>query len=727
MMANFTADRWAELLNIFGGRLLKGERGTNRVKTPGWKLFELGDTVRLEELEEVDGHYPAFNLGIRTGRGLVVVDIDKPEKEPLIRGIVGHSNFEVSTPRGKHLYFRTDPAARIPSRLCGGVDVFHSPDGNPEKGSYVVAPGSVRTAIDDVKLKASGVERAVYDLETFNGVDEFEDIAYREPSVIFELMQALGSKGGAVPRVASMPGVFDARAVKLPHDGSPVAVGNRNHSAASLVGQFIMDGDGFNDALRKVSKWNETNPEPLPESEIYKTTVSVFKTHERKNPEAVPIAVETEPVKVKKLAKKSAGLPEELRRIPGILGELVEWYMATAPAPHIEMAIQSALALGSVVLGRRYVTTEGNFTSLYFLTVAKSGTGKEYGKKSIERVLEAAGLEDLIGGSGYTSPGACFSELRDRPTHLSVIDEFGKYLKACSATGNSQLQEAVTTLIEAFGRLDGTLRPRAYSSMALTDKQRELEQRLKIVRPAITLYAMTTPRQFYSAIGEADIEAGMLGRFLVINSDAECQVRKRGRAKSTPPPGIVRWAQNMRQGGGGNLGGIEIHDAAPKTIELEFTDGAYKILDDYQAQLVKRRRALSTSGLDVLLARAAEISMRIAAIVSCSKTMPKIDEESMAWAVAYTSHAFNGLLEAVSSRVTGSEFGARRQEVLEAITLGGERGLTDRELKRRFRSLKPREHAEIVRALVDAGEIALTEIPTKGRRRAAFVALELDY
>ena len=707
--------------------MLKGERGTNRIKTPGWNLFELGDTISQEELDGVDETYPAFNLGIRTGRGLVVVDIDKPEKEPLIRGIVGRSNFEVKTPHGRHVYFRTDPSAKIPTRLCGGVDVFHSPDGNPEKGSYVVAPGSVRTAADDVKVKASGNERAVYDLDTFDGVDEFDDIAYRDPSVIFELMRALGSNGGAVPSVASVPSIFDFSGVKLPHDGSPVGKDcGRNEAATSLVGQYIMEGADFNEAWRRVSEWNDKNPVPLDSKELHKVTTSVFKTHHRKNPEARPIEVETAPIKIKRAPDKAAGLPEHLQKVPGVLGDLVDWYMSTAPAPHIEMAVQSALALGSVVLGRKYQTTEGNFTSLYFLTVAKSGTGKEYGKKAIEKVLEAAGLENLIGGSGYTSPGACFSELRDRPTHLSVIDEFGKYLKACSATGNSQLQEAVTTLIEAFGRLDGTLRPRAYSSMGLNDKQREAEQRLKIVRPAVTLYAMTTPRQFYTAIGESDIEAGMLGRFLVINSDAECQVRKRGRAKATPPPGVVRWAQNMRQGAAGNLASVEIHDAAPKTIELGFTDDAYEVLDQYQAKLVKRRRALSVSGFDVLLARAAEISMRVAAIVSCSRAMPTIDADSMKWAVDYTSYAFNGLLEAVASRLTGSEFGARRQEILEAITTSGERGVTDREIKRRFRSLKPREHAELLKSLVDAGEIALAEISTKGRKRVAFVAVETE-
>ena len=726
MMAEFTAEGWPELAAIFSGRLLRGERGTNVIKSPNWNLFSTGDTVTMEELENVDGESPAFNLGIRTGRGLVVVDIDKPDKEPLIRGVVGHSNFEVNTPRGKHLYFRTDPAAKIPSRIMSGVDIFHSPSGDSSKGSYVVAPGSVRTVDQDLKLKTYGIERATYDLVVFDGVDDFEDIAYRDPDVIFELMRTLGKSGtvfeGLVPVGTN---IFDVSDAKIPHDGSPVGENcGRNQAATSLVGQFISAGDDFDKAWRKVNDWNDKNPVPLDAKELHKVTTSVFKTHFKNHPEDEPIQPVIDPIRLKKPKTVISALPAKLHTIPGILGDFVSWYMETAPAPHTEMAVQAALALGSVVLGRKYVTTESNFTSLYFLTVAKSGTGKEYGKKAIEKILDSAGLDDLIGGSGYTSPGAVYSELRDRPTHITVIDEFGKYLQACSASGNSQLQEAVTTLVEAFGRLDGTLRPRAYSSMGLTEKQRGDVERLKVTRPAITLYSMTTPKQFYSAIGEADIEAGMLGRFLVVNSPAECGARKRGQTKAAPPAGVVRWAQSMRDAGGGNLAGVEVHDVAPKTVELEFTPAAYEVLDAFEAETVKRRRKLANSGMDVLLARSVEIAMRLAAIVACSKTSPRIDREAMEWAVTYSEHAFNGLVEAVGTQMTGSEFGARRQAVLDAVLAADERGMTEREIKRRFRNLKPKEHAEVVRALVDAGEIALVEMQTKGRKRVAFVALE---
>ena len=179
MMANFTAADWGKLFELFPGRVLRGERGTNKVITKGWNRFDAGNTVTEGELEEIDEENPQINLGIRTGRGLVVVDIDDTSKEGLIRSM--------STPRGKHLYFRTDPEARLASRINQGIDIFHSPQGDSERGSYVVAPGSVRTADKDQKLVSYGVERAAYDLDVCDGVDEFDDIAYRSPKVLEKL------------------------------------------------------------------------------------------------------------------------------------------------------------------------------------------------------------------------------------------------------------------------------------------------------------------------------------------------------------------------------------------------------------------------------------------------------------------------------------------------------------------------------------------------------------
>ncbi|AMJ61419.1 hypothetical protein AXW83_14935 [Bosea sp. PAMC 26642] len=89
-----------------------------------------------------------FNIGIATGNGLFVVDIDdKNGKEgsatwAALEALHGAAppTFTVKTPSGgRHLYFRVDPSVWIPNsagKLGIGIDIRGD-------GGYVVGPGSV--------------------------------------------------------------------------------------------------------------------------------------------------------------------------------------------------------------------------------------------------------------------------------------------------------------------------------------------------------------------------------------------------------------------------------------------------------------------------------------------------------------------------------------------------------------------------------------------------------
>ena len=84
---------------------------------------------------------------------------------------------------------------------------------------------------------------------------------------------------------------------------------------------------------------------------------------------------------------------------------------------------------------------------------------------------------------------------------------------------------------------------------------------------------------------------------------------------------------------------------------------------------------------------------------------------------------FLSMADAARKNVGGSEFGKVRQKVLTEIIEAGERGMTQREMGRKFKGMKPKELAETIKALDASGEIALLNITTKGRPRQAFVAI----
>jgi hypothetical protein len=121
--------------------------------------------------------------------------------------------------------------------------------------------------------------------------------------------------------------------------------------------------------------------------------------------------------------------------VPGILQDVVNYYTTTAIKPQPQFAVQAAIAFGSVAMGRRWVTDQRNFSSLYFLNIGETGSGKEHTKTVLEDLLEQSGLDDLIGPAGYTSGIRCHLSPDQKPVHVSVIDEPGPSTQSSSSQG----------------------------------------------------------------------------------------------------------------------------------------------------------------------------------------------------------------------------------------------------------------------------------------------------
>jgi hypothetical protein len=113
-------------------------------------------------------------------------------------------------------------------------------------------------------------------------------------------------------------------------------------------------------------------------------------------------------------------VPAHLMTVPGMLGLAVGWINATARKPQPLFAVQTALAAGSALMGRKYRTNNSNWPALYFLNVGQSGAGKEHAKHAVERLLEAAGLQSLIGAGRFASESGVVSSLIEKPAQFSV-------------------------------------------------------------------------------------------------------------------------------------------------------------------------------------------------------------------------------------------------------------------------------------------------------------------
>ena len=120
-----------------------------------------------------------------------------------------------------------------------------------------------------------------------------------------------------------------------------------------------------------------------------------------------------------------------------------------------------------------------------------------------------------------------------------------------------------------------------------------------------------------------------------------------------------------------------------------------------------------------------EMAQKLSCIIACSVNIyePAVTETVATWCVNYCRFSYLRMVDAARRNMGGSEYGKIRQQVLNAIVGSSERGATLRELKRKFKSLKPQDMNTALKDLTTAEEIALIEQKTAGRPRKAFVAV----
>lgn len=426
--------------------------------------------------------------------------------------------------------------------------------------------------------------------------------------------------------------------------------------------------------------------------------------------------------------KKESGplddIPEHLLAVPGILQDAVNFYSTTAPKDQPQFAVQTALAFGSIAMGRHWVTDQKNMTGLYFVNVGKSAAGKEHAKTSIERLMEAAGLEKLIGPSGYTSAAGVFSALLTQPAHISIIDELGRVLQSSQASGMQHKADAQTIMMEVFGRQTSTLRPQGYSKMGLNKNQSdELD---KVVRsPSLTLLAMTTPGTLYDNLSSRLVSDGFLGRFLIVESHIGRQLSKPIKS-SEPSDRLCDWAKTCAEAVDGNLGGGN-EDLAPSPVMIPFAPACWPLLTACEQDMLDEMNSHERMGLDAMFGRTKEIAQRIALIVARSKEEEAISPESLQWAIDYATFYARRAVLALMRHMSDGPFEAACKAVYGLIERSGLKGMTEREIARACRpygNLEPRRRRDVMEALAaDKGVMLRTEVgPSGGRPRMAWIA-----
>lgn len=442
-----------------------------------------------------------------------------------------------------------------------------------------------------------------------------------------------------------------------------------------------------------------------------------------------PVAVPIESVRVRTEVK--ADVPDALLRPAGILGVVTDWVNATSRKPQPVFAVQAAIAFASTVLGRRFVTTQRNWPSVYLLNIGKSASGKEHAKWAVEHLLEACELSSLIGPASYTSSSGLLSALHAQPSHLTVIDEFGKEMEQAAIKHNARAQGMVKSLIEVWGRCDGTLRPQGYSSFGMSDSDAAKMKERSVRNPSLSLLAMTTPETFFDTIGSAAARDGFLNRFLIVESDIG---RRPSQMVNRPeaPSEVLAWVRAMHALSDGVVNPSSQATLVPTPVVVDMSREALELFRHFDAECVELMDQYEEHGLAEMFGRTNEMAMRLALLVAlgCSHEAPfAVDGPSAAWAIQYCRHHAVRTVERLVTSVADNQFESSKKQVLALLAASGARGMTEYELNRRsskFRGMKLREQLELLKSLEFVGQAKKVTFATgtTGRPRSAWVALD---
>lgn len=419
--------------------------------------------------------------------------------------------------------------------------------------------------------------------------------------------------------------------------------------------------------------------------------------------EQIPIITDIVQANIKTVAKK---VPHELLDVPGFINDLVAYNLSTARCPQPELAFCSALALLSVITGRKIQDYSGTRTNIYVVCPAPSGSGKDHARQLNKQLLSLAGDkgDKMIGPEGIGSHAGLVSYLAENEATLFQLDEFADFMEAAGDLKKSpHLAMVITKLLSLY-----TSSATTWISDALAD----LKKIKRIVQPHAVIYATCTPDAFWNSINSRSLNGGFIGR--LISLEAGYSEEYRPVESSEPPAALVEWVRwwfefneitEEERRKLGNLVGVIV---PRKPVTIPMTAEARQRVESQAREITMRLRNDDPTSA-AIWARSTERVSKLALLFACSRLGPKndatcIEVADAEKAIGLSNYITRHILQQAKDRVSESEWEAKRKKVLRAI---GYEGITRRELSRKTRFLKDRERREAIQELIDMGDVVI--------------------
>ncbi len=406
-------------------------------------------------------------------------------------------------------------------------------------------------------------------------------------------------------------------------------------------------------------------------------------------------------------------LPDELLRIPGFVGEVMDYCLATAPYPNPVMAFCGALALQAFLTGRRVRDSGDNRTNIYLLGLAHSAAGKDHPRKVNTRIAHEVGLAECL-GERFASGEGVQDALFINPCMLFQTDEIDGMLQSINKAKDARHENVMGTLLTMYSASNSVFPMRRKAGKASPGV---------IDQPNLVVFGTAIPNHYYEALSERMLTNGFFARMVILESGP----RNKGQEPRIAdlPPRVVetaRWWADYRPGRG------NLQEWHPVPAVVEATDDAMRLLietrEAAEAEYSKAEAGNDSVGTTVW-GRVSEQVRKLALLHTISENhlAPRIGIEAIRWASRFVLHQTRRMLFMASSHVAENPFHAECLKIMQKLRDAPGHEVSHSVLLKRMK-IDAKHFMEITETLAQRGDIEIVTVPRAGASKRSYRLLE---
>lgn len=688
-----------------------------------WRRQSTTDPVAIERWWS---RWPEALPGVDLAKiGILALDLDKPKAEGEADGIAwfdaeaGRHGYDPAThpvvtrtgSGGRHLFFRqpegrpplTNARGGLPPKKETGVDIRGH-------GGYVVAAGA--TLPDGRRYEGIGsLMDAPLLPEWLEAVLRGERLDGSEPETGPEAPPASASpitvseaSPGRVAAYAQAAIEDELRELRLAGRGGR---NNQLNVAAMKLGQMVgagwlADGEAVrllesaatdcgltkDDGIKSVratirSGMRKGRTEPRPALREEGASVNGAEAARRLvERDGHVIDAETGEVVDPSPARNPHDFPDDMLRVPGLVGDIAEWILETSIKPIRLFATAAALMTVATLVGRRvYSGVPRSGTHLYMLQIMGTGGGKDRPQEAIRQILDATvNVQGLHIGS-VSSSAALSVGLVNHPVHVQIIDEISKVLSRLNGKHSSNQELALLQdYCTLWGRNLGSFMSEAVTTRSL----------VPVHRPWVSIFGATTFTAFYEQMRAKHVANGFLNRFLVLPRYQRVPTNRDVQPEDYVPDEIVDQCRALFGFQAEPPAHADARTYIPPVTFLQspetppgeptIVEMHRKAEDIYLACQERDEAMLRAAEDDPVLetwSRAAEMTKRVALIVACGRHAANrlrgafIDEGDMLFAKGLVDWSMETFVRGLRENMAENEHQANAKMVLGYIRKAG--------------------------------------------------------